>query len=84
MNFAAGLHIKINQLENIPIPIKVDQKPFLEIVDKILMITKNDDYSTSPEKQEKVKEYQSKIDQMVYKLYDLTPEEIKIVESNSK
>ena len=27
-----------------------------------------------------VKEFEKQIDQMVYKLYDLTPEEIKIVE----
>ena len=31
-------------------------------------------------KQGKVKEYEHQIDQMVYKLYDLTDEEINIVE----
>ena len=31
-------------------------------------------------KQAKVKEYEQQIDQMVYKLYGLTKEEIKIVE----
>jgi len=34
----------------------------------------------NPEKQAKAKEYERQIDQLVYKLYNLTPEEIKIVE----
>jgi len=34
----------------------------------------------NPEKQAKVKEYECQIDQLVYKLYDLTEEEIKIIE----
>ena len=32
----------------------------------------------------KVKEYERRIDQMVYKLYGLTEEEIKIVEGGNK
>jgi hypothetical protein len=66
------------------IPIKkvslTDQKPFIDLVDKILEITKDDDYLTNSAKQVKVKEYERQIDQMVYKLYGLTEEEIKIVE----
>lgn len=33
-------------------------------------------------KQSKVKEYEHQIDQMVYKLYDLTEEEIQIVDES--
>jgi adenine-specific DNA-methyltransferase len=67
------------------IPIKKisedEQKSFIEIVDKILSITQsNDYYLQNPQKQAKVKALGSEIDQLVYKLYDLTPEEIKIVE----
>ena len=51
----------------------------VEIVDKILAITKSNDYSTNTEIQAEVKGYEKQIDQMVYKLYDLTPEEIEIV-----
>lgn len=57
-----------------------EQRPFIELVNKIFLITKNDDYLQKTIKQAKVKEYERQIDQMVYKLYDLTPEEIKIVE----
>lgn len=58
---------------------KEDQQPFIDLVDKILSITKDEDYLENPVKQEKVKEYERQIDQMVYKLYDLTDEEIKII-----
>ena len=69
-------------IENLPIPkiFEQQQKPFIELIDKILANTKDDDYSTNSAKQAKVKEYECQIDQMVYKLYDLTDEEIKIVE----
>jgi hypothetical protein len=46
-----------------------EQKPFVELVDKILSLTKDDDYLQNPAKQAKVKEYERGIDQMVYKLY---------------
>lgn len=59
-----------------------EQKPFIEIVDKILNITGDDGYLLNAEKQERVKEYEKQIDQMVYKLYDLTPEEKNIVENS--
>jgi hypothetical protein len=69
-------------LEKIPIKelSNNNQTPFIEIVDKILTITKSSDYFENPAKKEEVKEYEKQIDQMVYKLYDLTPEEITIVE----
>jgi adenine-specific DNA-methyltransferase len=60
------------------------QKPFVDIVDRILTITKNDDYLQNPDKQVQVKEYERQIDQMVYELYDLTEEEIRIVEGEAK
>ena len=71
------------QLRVIPckIPSKTIQSTFDIIVDQILSITKDDDYIHSPEKQAKVKQYERQIDQMVYELYGLTPEEIAIVES---
>ena len=56
-----------------------DQKPFISIVDKILEITKSDDYLKNPQEQSQVKAYERQIDQMVYDLYGLTDEEIRIV-----
>lgn len=57
-----------------------EQQAIGTIVDKILSITKDDDYLTNSTKQLKVKEYECQIDQMVYNLYGLTKDEIKIVE----
>ena len=57
------------------------QNPFIDLVDKILTITKDEDYLNNLEKQKIVKEYEHQIDQMVYKIYGLTEEEIKMVEN---
>jgi adenine-specific DNA-methyltransferase len=54
------------------------------IVNQILTIAKDKDYLQNPEKQAQVKEYEKQIDQMVYELYGLTEEEIKIVEGDVK
>jgi len=69
-------------VEQLPIPkiSKPKQKPFIELVDCIIAITKDNDYLENLAKKEKVKEYEYQIDLMVYKLYGLTEEEIKIVE----
>jgi len=73
-------------LSEIPIK-KIDkneQKPFIDLVDKILAITKDNDYLENQSKQAQVREYEKQIDQLVYNLYDLTPEEIEIVENSTK
>ena len=59
-----------------------EQKPLINLVDKILAITKAEDYLQNPAKQAQVQEYEKQIDHLVYQLYDLTPEEIKIVENS--
>ncbi len=76
----------IETLESLPIKVisKDEQKPFVNLIDKILAITKDDDYLENPIKQAKVREYEKQIDQLVYNLYGLTPEEIKIVERGNQ
>ncbi len=54
----------------------------IELVDKILAITGNDDYFADPAKQVKVRTYIHEIDKLFYSLYNLTDDEIKIVEEN--
>ena len=56
--------------------------PIVALVDKILAITKDADYPDNATKQAKVREYEKQIDQLVYQLYGLTDEEIKIVEGS--
>ena len=72
-------------IQQLPIPKLIierpeTQQPIITLVDKILAITKFNDYLQNPDKQAKVKEYEKQIDQMVYSLYNLTREEIEIIE----
>jgi hypothetical protein len=50
---------------------------------KFLSLTQSGDYLQNPAKQIKVKEYEAEIDRLVYKLYGLTEEEIKIVKGEN-
>lgn len=65
-------------VEQNPIPIieESDQKPFIELVDKILSLRQQD-------KAADTSQLEKQIDQLVYQLYGLTEEEIKIVEGES-
>jgi len=49
-----------------------------------MLISEYNSYLEDVVKQARVKEYEHQIDQMVYKLYNLSGEEIKIVEGVSK
>jgi hypothetical protein len=60
------------------------QKPFIDLINQILSLNQSEDYLQNPIKQAKVKEYEKQIDQMVYKLYGLTDDEIKIIENFHK
>ena len=74
--------IDIETIESLPIR-EVDdsqQRPLIDIVEKIIKITKIDDYLKNTEKQTKVRDLERQIDGLVYKLYGLTEDEIKIVE----
>jgi len=83
-------HIK-QYVELIPIPsIPKDNQRIITgligLVNQILAITSKDTYNPKGDSKDnrRVKELKYQIDQMVYKLYDLTPEEIKIVEESIK
>ncbi|MFW6121959.1 MAG: TaqI-like C-terminal specificity domain-containing protein, partial [Petrotogales bacterium] len=77
-----GFEFRKIYVEQLPVPQipKGKQKPLIDLVDKILANTKSDDYLENSNKQAKVHEYEKQIDQMVYKLYSLTEEEIRIIE----
>jgi hypothetical protein len=75
----------IETIESLPIKhiSESEQNNIIQLVNKILAITKDDDYLENSAKQAKVREYEKQIDQLVYKLYGLTDEEIKIVEGQN-
>ena len=66
--------IGIYEMHTIPIKKAKDQKPFITIVDKILK-AKEENAKTDTSKLEK------QLDEMVYKLYELTVEEINVIEN---
>jgi len=78
--------VAIENLNHLPIfePNDKQRKEVQSCANRVLSITENDDYSENPDKQSQVKTLQNQIDQLVYKLYDLTPEEIAIVENFNK
>jgi ABC-type phosphate transport system auxiliary subunit len=49
-------------------------------VEEVLKLTENGKHLEDPEKEQKVKKLSEEIDKLVYKLYGLTEEEIKLVE----
>ncbi|MFA5210992.1 MAG: TaqI-like C-terminal specificity domain-containing protein [Patescibacteria group bacterium] len=73
-----GWQITMPAINNLPIPsISLEeQRPIINLVDTLLKTRKeNSDADTSKLEEE--------IDQLVYKLYDLTDEEIKVIEESS-
>ncbi len=82
-----GYRYKKAFLEQLPLPpITPQNQPLadqiVQKVDQILSLTQSPDYETNKEKQQKVKELEKEIDKLLYKLYDLTDEEIRIIEEN--
>ena len=73
--FPEGLHVKIYQLKEIPIPVVsvTHQKPIIDIVNEIIE-TKRDNPCADTSVLEK------EIDRLVYKLYNLTDEEIAVID----
>jgi hypothetical protein len=73
--FIGRFPIPLITKETQPIASQIIQK-----VDKILSFTQSKDYEADIVKQQKVKELEKEIDKLVYKLYNLTEEEIEIIE----
>ena len=71
------LEYKVQYIEKIPIKniSEQEQNPFILLVEKILA-SRKDNNDTA--------ELENQIDQLVYKLYDLTAEEIAIIENSVK
>jgi len=78
--------ISVQALEplRVPKPDPKQEKEITDIVNQILSITKDENYSENPEKRMKVKRLEEEIDKMVYKLYHLTDDEIELIEKFSE
>lgn len=66
-----------HQVSRLPIPdiSLITQQPFVEIIDKMLQIKKDEPKSD-------ISELQNKIDQMVYKLYGLNKRDIEVIDKS--
>jgi len=75
-----------NYVKKFPLPKVSDEKQseIITFVDQIIFLTQSNDYRQNLVRQSKVKGYEKQINQMVYKLYDLTDDEIEIVENFHK
>lgn len=74
-SYMGKLPIKIVNPQNQPIVKQIE-----DLVSQILSLTQSDDYEENLQKQAQVKNLEKQIDSLVYKLYGLTEEEIKIIE----
>lgn len=63
-------------------PYFTQQKDVLFNGATIRLIVTSADYLENRGKQSRVKEYERQVDQMVYELYGLTPEEIEVVDGS--
>lgn len=79
------LHIDKEPLLELPLKTVPENEPFIEIVSHILFLyEKYGDILPNDEISLEIAKYECQIDSMVYKLYDLKPEEIKIIEGDLK
>jgi len=85
LGIGGGINFTAELVENLPLS-KVndrEQRKLESLFNDILKIVGRDNWSNNAENQAKVRKYEKQIDQMVYKLYGLTEEEIKIVEGET-
>lgn len=73
------------QLRVIPIRTTDDEtsKKINVVVDRILAVTRDNDYLENASKQARMRKYERQVDELIYQAYGLTDEEIKIVEEQS-
>ncbi len=85
-SYNQGINFTKHMINALPAPpVSQSQKrPFVDLINKILKLSESYDCFENSSKQNKREEYERQIDQMVYKLYGLTPEEIAIVEGHGK
>ncbi len=75
--------ISKENIEYLPLPSNENMKCQIKcLVSEIFNIIKSDDYGINQQKQAQVEELKKQIDQLVYKLYNLTDEEVRIIEGN--
>lgn len=85
-SYNQGTTFTTDMINNFPIPEVSESKKsqLIALVDKILSISSMDGFWGNKEQQTIVQDIQNQIDQMVYHLYELTPDEIQEIESSGR
>ncbi len=79
----AGVDIGVDKLKSFPIPQKgINQQNIIKFVDKIIELTKSENYINDKQKIQEVKKYENQIDIIVYKLYELTYQEVLTIDKD--
>jgi hypothetical protein len=78
--------VKLSKLKGLPIKNipRDQQEPFVKLVEQITSIAEGDDYLEDPRSQAKLREIEGDLDHLVYKLYDVSPHEMKDIEASAK
>jgi hypothetical protein len=81
-SYNLGTSFTKEMINNLPLPSVSDGKikPFVTLIHQILAVTKEEDFLSNSTKQATVKKLEAQIDQLVYQLYGITPEEIAVIE----
>lgn len=78
-----GVDIGVAKLESFPLPKEVtNQENIIKMVDKILEILKDINSNIDNIKQQNIKNLEDNIDTIIYKLYELTYNEIMVIDPN--
>ena len=80
--FSTNSNVNGYQVDNLPLAAPCHGIEVIDKVSRILLTAKDTNYISNPNKQAKVREIEQEIDQIVYKLYGLTPEDIAVVEGS--
>lgn len=82
-----GKIFELNQTPLKGVPIKkvekTKQEPFVKIVNKIISLTNEEDYDNNEITKGLVFDYQNQLDELIYKLFDLTEEETNFIKKLS-
>ncbi|MEN4017783.1 MAG: TaqI-like C-terminal specificity domain-containing protein [Methanobacterium sp.] len=73
--------VKTTYIKQLPVKLIsiLEQKAYIELINQIFEITRNNDYLTDDKKQNEVKKLENELDKLIYDLYELTPKERKII-----
>ncbi len=79
--FSTNSNVNTYEVHNLPIPYKTyeEQKPFIDIVNKIFKLTNNEDYMENEEVTRKIEVFSKTLDEMIFELYLIPKDDIKVI-----